>query len=81
MWDKKQDKVWINYRSDIIAADTTSGSFLAKYLRFTLLNRSHISTLEVIDLQKYKVIKGEKRVRSAIRERLDIPFVFLSCNN
>jgi hypothetical protein len=32
--------------------------------------------MEVIDLQKYKVIKQKAKVRKSLKERRDVPFVF-----
>ncbi|MDR3678955.1 MAG: hypothetical protein P4L41_03240 [Flavipsychrobacter sp.] len=80
MWSG-QDKVWLHYVKDIIAADVYSAVFLASYLRYMGLNKSHVSFLEVIDLQKYKVIKQKHKVRAAIKERANIPFVFVVCRN
>lgn len=80
MWSG-QDKVWLHYVKDIIAADVYSAVFLASYLRYMSLNKSYVSYLEVIDLQKYKVIKQKQKVRAAIKERVNVPFVFVVCRN
>lgn len=76
-----QDKVWIHYRKDIIAADVSSALFLSNYLRNSYLNRTYIPALEVIDLQRYKLITKHVKVRIALTERMQIPFVFLACKN
>ena len=81
MWERKQNKVWIKYSNEILAIDSSSARFLVDYLHFVLINRSHIPSHEVIDLQRYKIIREERKVRSAIREKLHVPFIFLSCNN
>jgi hypothetical protein len=80
MWSR-QDKVWLHYVKDIIATDVYSAVFLASYLRYTSMNKTHIAFLEVIDLQKYKVIKQKHKVRAAIKERANVPFVFVVCKN
>ena len=80
MW-QGQDKTWLHYVKDIIAADVYSAVFLASYLRQTSIKRSYIPALEVIDLQKYKVIKDVRKVRAALKERLNIPFVFVVGKN
>jgi len=80
MWGK-QDKVWLHYVKDIIAADVYSAVFLASYLRYSALNKTHVAFLEIIDLQKYKVIKQKNKVRVALKERADVPFVFVVCRN
>ena len=76
MWSK-QNKVWIHYRKDIIAADVITAMFLSAYLRKMMYNKSYASHLEVIDLQRYKVLKGHKKVKIALNERIALPFVFV----
>jgi len=75
MWSG-HDKVWLHYVKDIIAADVYSAVFLASYLRYVGMNKSYINCMEVIDLQKYKVIKQRLKVRKALKERGNTPFVF-----
>ena len=80
MWSGS-NKVWLQHRKDIIAAEKTDGKFLADYLRFMTLNRSYISNIEVIDLQRYRVIKEQNKVRIALAQRIDVPFVFIVGKN
>jgi hypothetical protein len=80
MWSG-HDKVWLHYLKDIIAADIYSAVFLASYLRYTGMNKSYISTLEVIDLQKYKVIRQKAKVRKSLKEKKGMPFIFVICKN
>jgi hypothetical protein len=80
MW-KGQDKTWLHYVKDIIAADVYSAVFLASYLRQVAITKSYVPALEVIDLQKYKVIKETKKVSQALRERMSVPFVFVVGKN
>ena len=80
MWFNNKH-IWLHYTKNIIAADEISANFLARYLHFVSIYRAHLSVMEVIDLQKYKVIKQQKKVRTAVKQRLHLPFIFLSCNN
>ena len=80
MW-KGQDKTWLHYVKDIIAADVYSAVFLASYLRQTAIRKSYLSALEVIDLQKYKVVTEARKVNATLKERLNIPFVFVVGKN
>lgn len=80
MW-QGQDKTWLHYVKDIIAADVYSAVFLASYLRQMTLRRSYVPALEVIDLQKYRVINEPRKVNHALRERMNIPFVFVVGKN
>ena len=74
MWNRNQ--VWLHYVKNIIAADVSSAVFLASYLRYANLSKSYASSLEIIDLQKYKIIKETPKIRVALRNRMSVPFVF-----
>jgi hypothetical protein len=80
MWGKR-NKVWIHYQRNIIAADVYAAVFLSAYLRHASIQRLHTWQMEVIDLQKYKLIRQPGKVHQAIKERLDVPFVFLVGKN
>jgi hypothetical protein len=80
MWHG-HNKVWLHYLKNIIAADIYSAVFLASYLRHISIYKKYITSLEVIDLQKYKVIKSEAKVRAALKDRTNVPFVFVVCKN
>jgi len=76
MWSG-HNKVWLHYVKNIIAADVYSAVFLASYIRYTDISHNYLSSIEIIDLQKYKVIKQQSKVRLALEERCDdVPFVF-----
>ena len=79
MW--RENKTWLHYIKNIIAADVSSAVFLATYIRHTTISKNYTSSLEIIDLQKYKVIKQDVKVRIALRERINIPFVFVIGKN
>jgi len=75
------NKVWMHYVKNIIAADVPSAVFLASYLRYSVIRKDYASFLEVIDLQKYKVIKKRDKVRVALGNRVNVPFVFVVGKN
>jgi len=76
MWHR-QDKVWMHYLNDIIAADVASAVFLASHLRQLIWTCQEARFLEVMDLQHYRVLRQPDRVRAAIKcQRLQQPFVF-----
>lgn len=80
MWHG-EDKLWLHYRADIIAADVPDGIFLADFLRYIAINKIYTSSLEIIDLQKYKIICNPLKLRSGLKERANIPFVFVVSRN
>jgi hypothetical protein len=75
MWGG-EDKVWTHYRTDVMAADASAAETLMAFLRFMAVNRLYAHHLEVVDLQRYKVIRKLPKVRQALRERMHLPFVF-----
>lgn len=76
-----KDKTWMHYVNDIIAADVASAVLLSSHLRRTVRSLAHAGALEVIDLQRYKVLRNAKKVKVAMNSRLHIPFVFLVGKN
>ena len=79
MWG--EHKTWLHYTRHILAADVSSALFLAAYISRGASSKSYVPALEVIDLQKYKVISLPAKVRVAMRERLTIPLVFVVGKN
>jgi hypothetical protein len=82
MWSKNnQNKVWLHYIKNIIAADKQSARFLAAYQKFSKMNKTYVPYLEIIDLNSYKVIKQKDKVKKALLKRIDTPFVFVVGKN
>lgn len=79
MWRK--DQVWLHYVKNIIAADVSSAVFLGSYLRHSRNTKSYVQALEIFDLQKYKLITKVHKVRGALRDRSNIPFIFVVGKN
>lgn len=80
MWGE-HDKVWTHYRKDVMAADSVSAAVLISYLRHVAVNRLQAYCLEIVDIQRYKVIRRMPKVRSALKDRTGIPFVFVVGKN
>ena len=79
MWRK--NKTWFHYVKNILSTDASSAVFLASYLQYLNISKNYTSSLEVIDIQKYKVIKKANKVRAALRDRMHLPFVFVVGKN
>jgi len=79
MW--QGNNVWLHYVKNIIAADVSSAVFLASYLRYTGIRKDYVSSLEIVDIQRYKMIKKADKVRAALNERMHLPFVFVIGKN
>ncbi len=78
---ERANNTWLHYVKNIIAADISSAVFLASYLRYQNLSKNYAAALEVVDLQKYKLIKPANKVRAALQNRASIPFVFIIGKN
>ncbi|PQJ11491.1 hypothetical protein CJD36_006730 [Flavipsychrobacter stenotrophus] len=79
MWERQN--TWIHYVKNIIAADISSAIFLASFLRRSNMNKSYIAHLEAIDLQRYKAISKQNKVRAALNEAASTPFIFFVGKN
>jgi hypothetical protein len=79
MW--RGNQVWLHYVKNIIAADVSSAVFLASYLRYSDLSKNYATAIEIVDLQKYRILKQETKIRAALRDRIAIPFVFVVGKN
>ena len=75
-----KDRVWMQYVNDIIACDLPSAVFLSSYLRQATRNRSTASSHEVVDLQRYKMIRSTRKVSGIMHGKL-APFVFVINKN
>lgn len=80
MWGR-QDKVWQQYSRSVIATDAQEALFLQEFLQQTTTEQQHVPHLEVMDLQQYRLLKHPTKVRSALKKRVYIPFVFVVGKN
>jgi len=78
---ERENKVWIHYLKNILAADIPSAVFLASYLRWLRFSEEHVNGFEVINLQKFKVINQPSKVAAVLKKGKDIPFVFVAGKN
>ncbi len=81
MWYKDRDRVWNQYIRNIGATDGSSARFLELYMKRISISQEYVNCLEVYDLQKYKIIKHPGKVRAALREKKNTPFIFVACRN
>ncbi len=79
MWNK--NKLWFRYANNVLAADVDSATLLTKYLQNVNRGRRFVFAFEIIDLQKYKVIKQPQKVKQSLASRGNTPFIFLTGKN
>lgn len=80
MWGRR-NKVWLHYQRNILAADVYSAVFLSAYTRHAAIQRLHTWQMEVLDLQRYRLIRKPNKVHQAMKERANEPFVFIVGKN
>jgi hypothetical protein len=79
MW--RGNQVWLHYVKNIIAADVSSAVFLASFLRYSELSKNYASAIEIIDLQRYRILREEQKIKAVLKDRLELPFVFVTGKN
>ena len=80
MWRRKR-KVWFHYQPFILATDSHIAIFLQAYLRHVRIEKLYSWQMEVIDLQKNKIISSPLKVHQAMKENSNEPFVFVVGKN
>lgn len=80
MWEDN-DTGWTHFRQDVMAHNRASAALLVMFLKQVNKNQIHTTSLEVIDLQRYRIITRPRKVQAALCERLHLPFVFLVGKN
>lgn len=79
MWYR--NRVWLRYIKNILAADKPSAEFLADYIRRLRNSKETVASIEIYDLQRYRVIRNAAKLNGSLREKVNKPFVFVSSKN
>lgn len=78
----RDEKIWLHFPQDIIASGGNEASYLAWFLRWTYVSRTYLRCLEVIDLQRYRLVTRKNKIYSIIRDdRADQAFIFIVNKN
>ncbi len=77
MWNHHH--TWYSYPPDILVTSDEEGRFLTRFLKECLLKRNHLVTMEIVDLQSYRLIRNPGKIQSFLMEKNKDPFQFL-CN-
>ena len=76
------EKIWLRFPQDIIAAGGNEANYLAWFLRWTYISRTYLRYLEVIDLQRYRLVTRKNKIYSIIRNgQADQTFIFIVNKN
>ena len=79
MWYR--NRVWMRYIKNILAADKPSAEFLADYMRRRRGSKEQVASIEIYDLQRYRVIRNAAKLKGSLREKVNKPFIFVSSKN
>ncbi len=71
----------MEYKEGMVACDLRAALHLSHFVRHMTYNKTYLSSLEGIDLQRYKKLKTPVQLKQALSERRDTPFVFIYCKN
>lgn len=75
MWNH-QHQYWYSYPPDKLAISDREGRFLSRFLKDCLLNRRHLASMEILDLQVYRQTRHPGKIQSFLMERNKGPFRF-----
>ena len=78
---RREEKDWMHYIKNIIAADLHSAVFLASYMKQTDNIKNYNGAFEIFDILKFKVIRDSKNIDKALISRAHLPFVFVVGKN
>ena len=75
------NKVWTRYTDDLIASDKQSAYFLETFTHRMRVQKTFVYYFEIIDMQRYKVIRKPRLVTGALEKVNKVPFIFLVGKN
>ncbi len=75
-------RTWYQFEREVLAVNEQAALYLLAFLRQAQRQELHISTIEVFDLHRYKLIKEPRFVRNILHMRShDLVFIFPVCKN
>ena len=78
----RSEKIWLHFPQDIIASGGNDANYLAWFLRWTYVSRTYLRYLEVVDLQRYRLISRKNKIYNIIRSNpADQAFLFIVNKN
>jgi len=80
--NRHQEQIWYQFEQDILAVNEFSALALLAFLRKMQGDNGYYLSMEVYDLQRYKLIKNQKQVRNMLHlAPQDRIFIFPVCKN
>ncbi len=76
-----KERVWKRFTGNAIATDETEAVFLTRFTKETEMKRAFVRTIEVADLQHYRLVKDIRKVDKVLSAQKRDPFVFAVSKN
>lgn len=80
MW-RRTSKTWSLFPHEIVATQAKDATCLYHFVRHVKANRMIAAWVEVVDLQRYRLVSHVPKVRNYLREKQDEPFIFFHFKN
>ena len=73
----RKEKIWEHFHHDILASYEEDATMLYVFLKMQQINRTDIESFEVIDVQRYRLIKKKHKVAEILkRHSSEMCFIF-----
>lgn len=73
----RSERIWKQYTQNISAISHQEALYLLHYLTFVHITRNYLHLTEIIDLQRYRIIKDKKKVYKLLSRPLQDSESFL----
>jgi hypothetical protein len=76
-----KERVWKRFAGNAVATDEAEAVFLAGFVKDVEIKRIFLRTIEVADLQHYRLLKAGRKVDKVLSVKKRDPFVFVLHKN
>ncbi len=78
---QRSKRIWKQYTQNISAVNHQEALYLLHYLTFMQITRNYLNFIEIIDLQRYRIVKDKKKVHKFLsRSAKDAPHFLFPVN-
>lgn len=63
----KKEKYWKCFGEDTLAVYHGDAQFLRRFLKQATLSKSYLKSYEVVDVQKYRLVKSQRKVAALLK--------------
>lgn len=73
----RREKIWKHYPQDITAINNQEAIYILHYISFVRITRSYLHLTEIVDLQRYRLVKKKAQVLKMLSlDQGDSAFLF-----